>query len=58
MKYYSLNHNALKFPFRGANTRIAPDKGLYFQKPLSSDFFDTIENLSNEEIALKLSNNL
>jgi threonine synthase len=34
---------------------------LYFPEtitPLSSDFFDTIENLSNEEIALKLSNNL
>jgi threonine synthase len=56
MKYYSLNHNALKVSFKSANTKLAPDKGLYFPEtitPLSSDFFDTIENLSNEEIAFE-----
>jgi threonine synthase len=57
MKYYSLNHNALKVSFKKALIQgLAPDKGLYFPEtitPLSSDFFDTIENLSNEEIAFE-----
>ncbi len=55
MKYYSLNHNAPNVSFQDAVIQgIAPDKGLYFPDtitPLNADFFDTIENLSNEEIA-------
>ncbi|MCK8140981.1 threonine synthase [Flavobacterium sp. I-SCBP12n] len=55
MKYYSLNHNAPNVSFQEAVIQgIAPDKGLYFPEtitPLNADFFDTIENLSNEEIA-------
>ncbi|MBP4142304.1 threonine synthase [Flavobacterium sp. P4023] len=55
MKYYSLNHNAPNVSFQEAVIKgIAPDKGLYFPEtitPLNADFFDTIENLSNEEIA-------
>jgi threonine synthase len=42
MKYYSLNHNALKVSFKKALIQgLAPDKGLYFPEtitPLSSDF--------------------
>ncbi|MDH4403348.1 MAG: threonine synthase [Flavobacterium sp.] len=57
MKYYSLNHNAPKVSFQEAVIKgLAPDKGLYFPEsltPISSDFFDNIEMLSNEEIAFK-----
>jgi threonine synthase len=57
MKYYSLNHNALKVSFQEALIKgLAPDKGLYFPEsltPISSDFFDKIETLSNEEIAFQ-----
>jgi threonine synthase len=41
MKYYSLNHNALKVSFKALIQGLAPDKGLYFPEtitPLSSDF--------------------
>ena len=55
MKYYSLNHNAPKVSFQDAVIQgLAADKGLYFPEtitPLAAAFFDTIENLSNEEIA-------
>jgi threonine synthase len=57
MKYYSLNHNAPKVSFEEAVIQgLATDRGLYFPEnitPLSNDFFDTIENLSNEEIAFQ-----
>ncbi|MFV8370035.1 threonine synthase [Flavobacterium sp. LB2R40] len=57
MKYYSLNHNAPKVSFREAVIQgLATDKGLYFPEtitPLTSVFFDTIENLSHEEIAFE-----
>lgn len=57
MKYYSLNHNAPKVSFEEAVIQgLATDKGLYFPEsitPLKADFFDTIENLSNEEIAFE-----
>ena len=55
MKYYSLNHNSPNVSFQQALIQgLAPDKGLYFPEntiPLSPDFFDTIENLSREQIA-------
>ena len=55
MKYYSLNHNAPEVSFEEAVIKgLASDKGLYFPKsitPLNADFFENIENLSNEEMA-------
>jgi threonine synthase len=55
MKYYSLNHNAPQVSFKEAVIQgLASDRGLYFPEtitPLAPTFFDTIENLSNEEIA-------
>lgn len=55
MKFYSLNKNAPKVPFDVAVVNgIAPDKGLYFPEeinPLPNSFFETIETLSNQEIA-------
>ncbi len=55
MKYYSLNHNTPKVTFQEAVIQgLAPDKGLYFPEsltPISKDFFENIENYSNEEIA-------
>jgi threonine synthase len=57
MKFYSLNHPIPETSFKEAVIAgIAPDKGLYFPEsitPLRSDFFDTIENLSNLEIAFQ-----
>ena len=57
MKYYSLNHNAPKVSFQEAVIKgLAPDKGLYFPEsltPISSDFIDNIEMLSNEDIAFE-----
>jgi threonine synthase len=57
MKYYSLNHNAPKVSFEEAVIQgLASDRGLYFPEniaPLSTEFFDTIENASNEEIAFQ-----
>ncbi len=55
MKYYSLNKKAPIVTFDEAVIRgIAPDKGLYFPEEipqLPASFWDTIENLSKEEIA-------
>ncbi|MBF4471549.1 threonine synthase [Flavobacterium sp. HJJ] len=57
MKYYSLNHNAPNVSFQEAVIQgLAADKGLYFPEsitPLASSFFDSIENLSHEEIAFE-----
>jgi len=57
MKYYSLNHNAPTVSFEEAVIQgLASDRGLYFPEtitPLSPDFFDTIESLSNAEIAFE-----
>ncbi|WNM17955.1 threonine synthase [Flavobacterium capsici] len=57
MNYYSLNNKSHKVSFRQAVINgLAPDKGLYFPEtitPLSKDFFENIENLSNEEIAFE-----
>lgn len=58
MKYYSLNRKAQKVSFQEAVIQgLAPDKGLYFPESiskLSQSFFDSIENLSNEEIAFEV----
>ncbi len=55
MNYYSLNKKAPNTSFKEAVIKgLAPDKGLYFPEaitPLSKDFFDSIEQLSNSEIA-------
>ena len=57
MKYYSLNHNAPNVSFQEAVIQgLASDRGLYFPEtiaPLSKEFFDSIEQLSNEEIAFQ-----
>ncbi|MDO1511694.1 threonine synthase [Maribacter confluentis] len=55
MKFYSLNGKAPVVSFDVAVVNgIAPDKGLYFPEQINSlpkSFFETIENLSNEDIA-------
>ncbi|MEC5167193.1 threonine synthase [Flavobacterium sp. PL11] len=57
MKYYSLNHKAQNVSFQEAVIQgLASDRGLYFPEtltPLDSAFFDSIANLSNEEIAFQ-----
>jgi threonine synthase len=57
MNYYSLNNKNLKVSFQEAVIQgLAPDRGLYFPEQLTelpSDFFDNIENLSNEIIAFE-----
>jgi threonine synthase len=57
MNYYSLNNKLLKVSFQEAVIQgLAPDKGLYFPEqitPLSEDFFNCIEEKSNEEIAFE-----
>ncbi|MBO6828886.1 threonine synthase [Allomuricauda sp.] len=57
MKFYSLNNQHIRASFKEAVIAgIAPDKGLYFPEkitPLNTDFFKTIEKLSNHEIAFK-----
>lgn len=57
MKYYSLNKNTPEVSFKEAVVRgLAPDRGLYFPadiRALPQDFFETIEGLSNEEIAFE-----
>jgi threonine synthase len=57
MKYYSLNQNGQKVSFQEAVFQgLASDKGLYFPEtitPLPLDFFENIEQLSNEEIAFQ-----
>lgn len=58
MKYYSLNNKTHQVTFEQAVINgLAPDKGLYFPESLSKlsdDFYDNIENLSNEEIAFQV----
>ena len=53
MNYYSLNNKNTKVSFQEAVIQgLAPDRGLYFPEkiaPLSQSFFDTIENLSNQD---------
>ncbi|MFC6095927.1 threonine synthase [Flavobacterium qiangtangense] len=60
MNYYSLNKQAPKVSFQEAVVQgLAPDKGLYFPESISKlpqSFFDSIENLSNEEIAFEVIN--
>ena len=57
MKFYSLNDPNIQTSFKNAVIAgIAPDKGLYFPEsitPLSPDFFQNIEKLSNIEIAFR-----
>lgn len=57
MKYYSLNHNSPNVSFKEAVIQgLATDKGLYFPETITAlpqEFFDTIENLTNEEIAFQ-----
>jgi threonine synthase len=58
MNFYSLNKIAPNVTFKEAVIKgLAPDKGLYFPEkitPLSKDFFDHIEDLSNQEIAFEV----
>ena len=55
MNYYSLNHIAPNTTFKNAVIRgLAPDRGLYFPETITAldpYFFETIETLSNKEIA-------
>ena len=55
MQYYSLNNKSPKVFFKEAVIKgLAPDKGLYFPESitqLSNDFFESLNDLSNEEIA-------
>jgi threonine synthase len=57
MKYYSLNKTSAVVSFKEATIRgLAPDKGLYFPESIpkhSKDFFQEIDNFSDEEIAFK-----
>ncbi|MCK0162058.1 threonine synthase [Allomuricauda sp. F6463D] len=57
MKFHSLNNRSNQASFKEAVIAgIAPDKGLYFPEsitPLSQDFFENIEELSNHEIAFR-----
>lgn len=57
MKFYSLNDPTIQTSFKNAVIAgIAPDKGLYFPEsitPLPADFFENIEQFSNQEIAFK-----
>jgi len=57
MKFYSLNNQNIKVSFKDAVIAgIAPDKGLYFPEhitPLSIDYFEQIEQLSDHEIAFQ-----
>lgn len=58
MKYFSLNHNAPVVSFQEAVVNgIAPDKGLYFPEsitPLSAEFIQNLDNISNEDIAYEV----
>jgi len=57
MNYYSLNNKNHKVSFEEAVIQgLAPDRGLYFPETISKlpqSFFDTIEKLSNVEIAFE-----
>lgn len=58
MKYYSLNNKNHQVSFEEALINgLAPDKGLYFPEglsKLSDEFYENIENLSNQEIAYQV----
>ena len=58
MNFYSLNHKAPNVSFQEAVVKgIAPDRGLYFPEtitPLPADFYQNIEQYSNQEIAFEL----
>lgn len=58
MKYFSLNNKSQKVYFEEAVIQgLAPDRGLYFPETiptLPKSFFDSIEDLSNEEIAFQV----
>src|SRR4051812_36144187 len=58
MLYYSTQNPSQKATFKEATIRgQAPDKGLYFPEQiptLPSEFIDSIETLSKEEIALQV----
>lgn len=58
MKYYSTNHNAPLASLEEAVVRgLAPDRGLYMPesiKPLPQEFFDSIDQLSFQEIAYRV----
>ncbi len=58
MKFYSLNHKAPNISFQKAVVNgIAPDRGLYFPEiitPLPANFYQNIEDYSNQEIAHEL----
>ncbi|AIY13798.1 threonine synthase [Cellulophaga baltica] len=57
MNFYSLNKKAPNVSFKEAVIKgIAPDRGLYFPEkitPLTSDFFENIEDMPTIEIAHK-----
>ncbi len=57
MNYYSLTKKSPITSFKEAVIKgLAPDKGLYFPEsitPLPKSFFDSIEKLSNEDIAFE-----
>ena len=57
MNYFSLNNKSHHVSFKeGIINGLAPDRGLYFPAnltPISSEFFEKIEKLSNQEIALE-----
>jgi len=58
MNYYSLNNKHHQVSYQEAVIQgLAPDRGLYFPSqttPLPQSFFDSIESLSNEEIAFEV----
>ena len=58
MRFYSLKNSKNKTDFKNAVIQgIADDRGLYFPEkitPLKKEFWNTIEQLSNEEIAFEL----
>lgn len=58
MNYYSLNNKQQKVSFEEAVIQgLAPDRGLYFPETiptLPKSFFDSIEDLTNEEIAFQV----
>ena len=57
MNYYSLNNIAPTTTFQNAVIKgLAPDRGLYFPESITAlkpSFFETIETLSNEDIAFE-----
>jgi threonine synthase len=58
LKYYSTNKQSPKVDFKEATIKgQAPDGGLYFPESIprvETSFLDTIEDLSNEEIAFRV----